>query len=197
MDKNVEAQQIASKYLETEIHNFQDKIRPCKEGAIKGIWDDLHMELEIMEDCKKNADYSSIHTLISELLPSDYKLNAKHSSYGILIDKMFNAKVLAIQEMIKICEGPYSYDYKGENIDLVIALKEFFAKEPAVNKWKRDKQKRTQILINELVTGILTKHPNTGLTDLASEVSKMDKFMNSENPIGFEQIRKEYLDDFK
>ena len=197
MDKNVEAQQIANKYLETEIHNFQDKIRPCKEDTIKGIWDDLHMELEIMEDCKKNADYSSIHTLIGELLPSDYKLNVKHSSYGVLIDKMFNTKVEVTQEMIKMCEGPYSYDYKGENIDLVIALKEFFAKEPAVNKWKRNKQKKTQILINELATDILAKHPNTGLTALANEISEMDRFKSSENPIKFNTIRKDYLDDFK
>lgn len=197
MDKNVEAQQIANKYLETEISNFQVQIQSDSVSFISATKAGFLVELDMLEECLDGRDYSHIDNIINDLLPSDFKFNTDSIAYKTLRYKFFQARITAAQEMIKICEGPYSYNFIGENIDLDISLAKFFAKEPAVNKWKRDKQKKTQILINELAAEILTKYPNTGLTDLASEISEMDRLKNFENPVDFETIRKDYLDDFK
>jgi hypothetical protein len=197
MDKNVEAQRIANKYLETEISDFQVHIQSTSTDMIDATKEGFSIELEILKEGFEAQDYSHIEIIIGDLLPENYKLNTKCLNYKILRSALFNARVKAAQEMIKVCEGPYSYSFKGENMDLAIALKEFLIKEPAVNKWKRTNQKKTQILINDLATEILGKYPKTGVTALASEIANDIRMKNSENPIGFETIRKDYLDDFK
>jgi hypothetical protein len=197
MDKTVEAQAIANKYLETEISNFQSKILSCKDASIKAIWDNLHIELDLLKDCKDDASYSPIHHLLDELLSPDYSLNVKHLSYELLISQLFNARVKAVQVMIKICEGPYSYNFKGENIDLITSLTKFFARAPAIDNWTMRKSKQTQVLVNDLASKVRDKFPYTNLTSLAAEISEMDEMQNSENPIKYDTIRKSYLDDFK
>lgn len=197
MDKNIEAQQIANKYLEIEISNFQIQIQSCKDAAIKNLWGELHIELDLLEECRGCADYSGIHQLLGGLLPSDHSLDAKHPMYKVLIYELFNARVKLVQEIIKMCEGPYSYDFKGGDISLTTSLTKFFARAPAMDKWKGQKQKKTQALVNELASKIRSKYPGTGVTNLAEEIAEMDKMKNSENPIEFETIRKDYLDDFR
>jgi hypothetical protein len=197
MDKNVEAQRVANKYLEIEISDFKIQLQSDSKSIIQGIKEVFLVELEILEQCFTNRDYSHIDKIINDLLPAEFKLNTKHSAYKTLRYEFFQARIKAAQEMMEMCEGPHSYDFKGEDIDLVASLIKFFDRAPAVDKWKGQKQKKTQILVNELATEIRSKCSRTGVTQLAAEISDMDKMKSSENPIKYETIRKDYLDDFK
>jgi len=199
MDKNVEAQRIANKYLETEISNFQVKILSCNRVTAKDLEENLHIELDLLESFTEgeSPDYSGIHHMLDSLLPPEYNLNIKHPAYGILIAKLFNIRIGAVQEMIKICNGPYSYNFKGENIDLEASLIKFFDKMPAIDTRLTPKTRKTQILVNELVDEIRSKYPDTNVTSLATEIAEMDRMKSSENPISYDTIRKSYLDDYK
>ena len=197
MDKNVEARQIANKYLETEISNFQIQIQSCKNAAIKDLFDVLNIELNLLGECREDADYSDINRLLDGLLPSDYSLNIKHPMRAVLISELFNVRVKAVQEMIKICEGPYSYEFKGEGIDLATSLTKFFDKPLSTDNWKPGSiEMKNQVLINELGRKIREQRPRTNKTNLSEWISDDIRMKNSDKPLKSETIRKDYLDDF-
>ena len=197
MDKNVEAQRIANKYLETEISDFQVQVQSISANNLSAIREGFLVEIGVLEGCFKDRDYSHIDNIIDNLLPFDFKLNTSHIAYETLRYEFFQARIRAIQEMIEICNGPYLYDFKGENIDLRDSLMKFFAKKPAVDKWNTFKTKKTQMLVNTLADEIRSKFPNTNVTSLAAEIAEMERMKNSENPISYDTIRKDYLDDYK
>ena len=197
MDKNVEAQQIANKYLENEISNLQVQIQSLSKGTIENIKEGFLIELEILEECFESGNYSHINNIINDLLSEEFKLNTKHSSYKTLRCAFFQARIEAAQVMIKICEGPVSYKFKGEDIDLITSLMKFFAKPPSTDNWKPGSlEMRNQVLVNELGNKIRNQSPRTNKTDLAKWIADEPRMQNSDKPLAFETIRRNYLDDF-
>jgi len=197
MDKNVEAQKIANKYLETEISNFKIQLQSDSRNMIEAIKEGFSVELEMLEHCFESQDYSHIDNIINSLLPADFNLNTRHNNYETLRYEFFQARVKAVQEMVKMCDGPYSYNFKDEDINLAISLVKFFARAPAIDKWKQGSiQMKNQVLVNELGREILKLRPRTNKTNLSEWIADDGRMKNSESPLKSETIRKDYLDDF-
>ena len=198
MDKNVEAQQIANKYLETEISEFQEQIQSNSKSFISATKEGFAVELDILKECFDKKDYSYIDNLINDLLPPDFKLNTKHIAYKALRYEFFQARIKAAQEMMKMCDGPHSFNFKGENIDLVASLTKFFAKPPSTDNWEPGSiQMRNQVLINQIGGEIRKNNPRvTTKKSLSIWISDDTRMKNSEKPLTSEAIRRRYLDDF-
>lgn len=197
MDKNVEAQRIANKYLEIEISDFKIQLQSDSKSIIQGVKEGFLVELEILEQCFTSRDYSHIDKIINDLLPAEFKLNTKHSAYKTLRYEFFQARFKAAQEMMEMCNGLCSYEFKGEDIDLTTSLIKFFAKPPSTDKWNPGSiQMKNQVLVNELGRKIREQSPRTNKTNLSEWIADDSKMKNSEKSLKSETIRKDYLDDF-